>query len=337
MEKIEHIGIAVRDIKASNLIFEKLLGTPSYKMEEVTTEGVLTSFFQIGASKIELLEATRDDSPIAKFIEKRGEGIHHIAFDVADIHAEMKRLEGEGFVLLNPVPKRGADNKLVCFLHPKGTNGVLVELCQEIPPTLSAKNTEREEAYWSERYETQNTGWNIGAPSMPLKTYIDQLENKDIHILMPGAGNAYEAEYLFKQGFKNVFVMDISAIPLLNFKERVPEFPDNQLIEANFFEHTGLYDLILEQTFFCSFEPTPENRKAYGAHTAELLKPKGKLVGLWFNFPLTGDMVKRPFGGSRDEYLTYLSPYFEVKTFEACYNSIKPRAGQELFGIFVKQ
>jgi thiopurine S-methyltransferase len=212
-----------------------------------------------------------------------------------------------------------------------------VELCQEIPPTLSAKNTEREEAYWSERYQTENTGWNIGAPSTPLKTYIDQLENKDIHILMPGAGNAYEAEYLFKQGFKNVFVMDISAIPLLNFKERVPEFPDNQLIEANFFEHTGLYDLILEQTFFCSFEPTPENRKAYGAHTAELLKPKGKLVGLWFNFPLTGDMVKRPFGGSRDEYLTYLSPYFEVKTFEACYNSIKPRAGQELFGIFVKQ
>jgi methylmalonyl-CoA/ethylmalonyl-CoA epimerase len=132
MEKIEHIGIAVRDIKASNLIFEKLLGSPSYKMEEVAAEGVLTSFFNIGASKIELLEATRPDSPIAKFIEKRGEGIHHIAFDVVDIHAEMQRLEAEGFVLLNAEPKRGADNKLVCFLHPKGTNGVLIELCQSI-------------------------------------------------------------------------------------------------------------------------------------------------------------------------------------------------------------
>ena len=132
MKKIEHIGIAVRNIEASNLIFEKLLGTPSYKTEEVATEGVLTSFLRIGASKIELLEATREDSPIAKFIEKRGEGIHHIAFDVADIHAEMRRLEGEGFLLLSAEPKRGADNKLVCFLHPKGTNGVLIELCQEI-------------------------------------------------------------------------------------------------------------------------------------------------------------------------------------------------------------
>ena len=132
MEKIEHIGIAVRSLEASNLIFEKLLGTPAYKTEEVAAEGVLTSFFRIGASKIELLEATRAESPIAKFIEKRGEGIHHIAFDVADIHAEMRRLVGEGFVLLSAEPKRGADNKLVCFLHPKGTNGVLVELCQEI-------------------------------------------------------------------------------------------------------------------------------------------------------------------------------------------------------------
>jgi methylmalonyl-CoA/ethylmalonyl-CoA epimerase len=132
MQKIEHIGIAVSDIQASNALFEKLLGTAPYKMEEVSTEGVLTSFFKIGESKIELLEATRPDSPIAKFIEKRGEGIHHLAFDVADIRAEMRRLEAEGFKLLNAEPKRGADNKLVCFLHPKGTNGVLIELCQEI-------------------------------------------------------------------------------------------------------------------------------------------------------------------------------------------------------------
>lgn len=132
MTKIEHIGIAVKSIETSNLIFEKLLGVSHYKMEEVVTEGVLTSFFHVGASKIELLEATKADSPIAKFIEKRGEGIHHIAFAVTDIHAEMQRLEAEGFTLLNSVPKHGADNKLVCFLHPKGTNGVLIELCQDI-------------------------------------------------------------------------------------------------------------------------------------------------------------------------------------------------------------
>ncbi len=132
MLKIEHLGIAVKNIEQSNILFEKLLATPPYKMEEVATEGVLTSFFKIGDSKIELLEAIREDSPIAKFIEKKGEGIHHIAFEVADIKAEMLRMESEGFTLLNKEPKRGADNKWVCFLHPKGTNGVLIELCQSI-------------------------------------------------------------------------------------------------------------------------------------------------------------------------------------------------------------
>jgi methylmalonyl-CoA/ethylmalonyl-CoA epimerase len=132
MKKIEHLGIAVKDLAASNLLFEKLLGTAPYKAEAVESEGVTTSFFQVGESKIELLEATKPDSPIAKFIEKKGEGIHHIAFDVEDIRAEMKRLQAEGFILLNEEPKRGADNKLVCFLHPKSSNGVLVELCQEI-------------------------------------------------------------------------------------------------------------------------------------------------------------------------------------------------------------
>jgi methylmalonyl-CoA/ethylmalonyl-CoA epimerase len=131
MLKIEHIGIAVKDLNNSNELFKKLFGQAHYKTEEVQSEGVNTSFFQIGENKIELLVATNPDSPIAKFIEKKGEGIHHIAFDVADIRAEMKRLEAEGFVLLNQEPKQGADNKLVCFLHPKGTNGVLIELCQE--------------------------------------------------------------------------------------------------------------------------------------------------------------------------------------------------------------
>ena len=131
MLKIEHIGIAVKDLNNSNELFKKLFGQAHYKTEVVQSEGVNTSFFQIGENKIELLVATNPDSPIAKFIEKKGEGIHHIAFDVADIRAEMKRLEAEGFVLLNQEPKQGADNKLVCFLNPKGTNGVLIELCQE--------------------------------------------------------------------------------------------------------------------------------------------------------------------------------------------------------------
>ena len=136
MEKIEHIGIAVKDLVASNILFEKLLGSPSYKTEEVASEGVRTSFFKSGPNKIELLEAIEDDSPIAKHIEKRGEGVHHIAFAVNDIRSEIARLKKEGFVVLNEEPKKGADNKLVAFLHPKSTNGVLVELCQEIEENL---------------------------------------------------------------------------------------------------------------------------------------------------------------------------------------------------------
>lgn len=132
MNKIEHIGIAVKDMEASYTLFEALLGVPAYKTETVESEGVKTSFFATGPNKIELLEATRPDSPIAKFIEKKGEGIHHIAFDVEDIVAEIGRLQKQGFTVLNETPKKGADNKLVAFLHPKGTNGVLVELCQEI-------------------------------------------------------------------------------------------------------------------------------------------------------------------------------------------------------------
>ncbi|SFD37584.1 methylmalonyl-CoA epimerase [Flavobacterium phragmitis] len=132
VNKIEHIGIAVKNMDDANILFEKMLGVPSYKMEAVESEGVLTSFFQTGNNKIELLVATNPESPIAKFLEKKGEGIHHIAFDVDDIEAEISRLKNEGFVLINEVPKKGADNKLVVFLHPKNTNGVLVELCQEI-------------------------------------------------------------------------------------------------------------------------------------------------------------------------------------------------------------
>ena len=133
MRKIEHIGIAVKDIASAGLIYEKLLNTKVYKIENIESEGVKTAFLQTGPNKIELLEPASADSPVGKFIEKRGEGIHHIAFDVEDIIAEMERLKKEGFILLNETPKEGADNKLVCFVHPKVANGVLIELCQLKP------------------------------------------------------------------------------------------------------------------------------------------------------------------------------------------------------------
>lgn len=133
MNKIEHLGIAVHDLEVSNALFEKILGVPHYKIEEVASEGVKTSFFKAGPNKIELLQALDDNSPVAKFLAKRGEGVHHIAFAVDDIVAEIERLTHEGFTVLNKIPKKGADNKLVAFLHPKGTNGVLIELCQKDP------------------------------------------------------------------------------------------------------------------------------------------------------------------------------------------------------------
>ncbi len=132
IKKVEHIGIAVNNLAVSQKLMEDLLGSSMYKIETVESEGVTTGFFQVGETKIELLEATRSDSPIAKFIEKRKEGIHHLAFETDDIFAEMERLKKLGYIILNEKPKKGADNKLVCFLHPKSTNGVLVELCQEI-------------------------------------------------------------------------------------------------------------------------------------------------------------------------------------------------------------
>ena len=132
MKKIEHLGIAVKDLEAADRTYEALLGIASYKQEAVESENVVTSFFEVGESKIELLASTDPEGPISKFIEKRGEGIHHVAFEVDDIRAEMKRLAAEGFTILNEEPKRGADNKLICFVHPKSTNGVLIELCQEI-------------------------------------------------------------------------------------------------------------------------------------------------------------------------------------------------------------
>ncbi len=197
-------------------------------------------------------------------------------------------------------------------------------------------NSDTTKEYWSNRYREERTGWDIGSPSTPIKEYIDQLTDKNLKILIPGAGNAYEAEYLITQGFTNVYILDISEIPLQEFKKRNPDFPSENLLCDDFFIHTETYDLILEQTFFCSFPPLPELRKKYAKHMAKLLNANGKLVGLWFSFSLTGDMEKRPFGGDKQEYLGYFEPYFEIKTFEKAYNSIEPRSGSELFGIFMK-
>lgn len=199
------------------------------------------------------------------------------------------------------------------------------------------KDTKTQSNFWSKRYVEQRTGWDIGYPSTPLKEYIDQLATKDLKILIPGAGNAYEAEYLFNNGFQHITVLDIATAPLTNLQNRLPNFPADQLVLGNFFEHQGQYDLILEQTFFCSFPPTTENRQLYAKKMSELLVPNGKLVGVWFDIPLTGNMVKRPFGGTKTEYLNYLSPYFETVVFDRAYNSIEPRAGSELFGIFKKR
>mgnify|MGYP000224038036 CR=1 FL=1 len=198
-------------------------------------------------------------------------------------------------------------------------------------------NNDQGQEYWTKRYQEESTGWDIGYPSTPLKTYIDQLEDKTISILIPGAGNAYEAEYLWQQGFENVFVMDISEFPLKQFQERNPDFPKRQLLLEDFFEHKNQYDIIFEQTFFCSFIPTDDNRNRYAEHMAKLIKAQGKLVGVWFDIPITDNLEKRPFGGDKNLYLSYLDPFFETITFERCHNSIPPRIGNELFGIFSRK
>ena len=187
--------------------------------------------------------------------------------------------------------------------------------------------------YWELKYKNNTTGWDIGAISTPLKAYIDQIQDKNIKILIPGAGNSYEAEYLLKKGFTNITILDIAKQPLLNIEKRLPKFPKENLIHQDFFEHTSSYDLILEQTFFCALDP--ELRKAYVNKMYSLLNKNGKLAGLLFNFELTNEGP--PFGGSLVEFKQLFSTRFIVKTLEECYNSIKPRNGRELFFIFTKK
>lgn len=181
--------------------------------------------------------------------------------------------------------------------------------------------------YWTRRYLQDEIGWDAGTITAPLKEYADQLKDKNIAILIPGAGNGHEAEYLFNNGFTNIDVIDISAAPLQNIKKRVPDFPEKHLLQNDFFAHEGRYDLIVEQTFFCAIDPSL--RKKYAEKMHGLLKPKGQLIGVLFNEPFLND--KPPFGGSKEEYTSYFEKYFDFKTFEPCYNSIKPREGRELF------
>jgi hypothetical protein len=181
--------------------------------------------------------------------------------------------------------------------------------------------------FWNDRYVGKQIGWDLGAPSAPLKEFIDTLTDKSIRILIPGCGNAYEAEYLHQQGFDNVFVIDFAPLALKGLQERVPEFPKDHLVLGNFFEHQSEYDLILEQTFFCALNP--DLRTTYAKKMSELLTPKGKLAGVMFNHALTEKGP--PFGGSVDEYSGYFENDFEIKSLAPCENSIKPRLGSELW------
>lgn len=184
-----------------------------------------------------------------------------------------------------------------------------------------------DESYWDSRYKQNDDRWDLGEVSPPIKAYFDQINNKSLRLLIPGGGNSYEAEYLFNNGFHNVYVVDLSQTALQNIKSRVPKFPDSQLIHANFFELDMTFDMIIEQTFFCALNPNLRTKYVDKIH--ELLTVNGKLVGLLFNQPLHDD--KPPFGGNKDLYVSFFESLFSIHIMEHCYNSIDHRKGNELF------
>ncbi len=193
---------------------------------------------------------------------------------------------------------------------------------------------ELDENYWSNRYQNNTTGWDIGSISQPLKEYVDQLEDKNISILIPGCGNSYEAEYLLQNGFTNIILIDISALLCKQLEIKLAAYLHNRLeiICQDFFDHKGQYDLILEQTFFCALDPLL--RKKYAAKMHELLKPGGKLIGLLFNREFEGGP---PFGGTENEYQQLFQQQFSIVKMEPCYNSVAPRSGSELFIQLIKK
>jgi methyl halide transferase len=181
--------------------------------------------------------------------------------------------------------------------------------------------------FWDNRYKNHQTGWDIGQPSTPLKVFFDSLENKELAILIPGCGRAYEAEYLFKKGFKNISVIDISPTALNEFSERFSDFPKNKLICNDFFKHNGTYDLIIEQTFFCAIDPIL--RVDYVKHSSKLLKKGGKIIGLLFAEQFANDHP--PFGGTKEEYSNLFSKNYTIEKMDIAINSIDARKGRELF------
>jgi methyl halide transferase len=192
-----------------------------------------------------------------------------------------------------------------------------------------------EKEFWENRWENGQTGWDIGAVSTPIKEYIDQITDHELNVLVPGCGNAYEAEYLWEQGFKNVKILEIAKGAIDSFKKRFPDFPADQIFFEDFFkldskEHQ--FDLIIEQTFFCAIHPSM--RPKYAEKMSELIRPGGKLVGLLFDFPLESGP---PFGGNKEEYLGYFKPYFHIRLLEKARNSIKPRSGREFFMILERK
>lgn len=194
------------------------------------------------------------------------------------------------------------------------------------------KTIKLDKDFWENRYSDNLTGWDIGHISTPMKAYIDQINNKNLKILIPGVGNGHEAEYLWNKGFKNIYVLDIAKIPLKNLKNRI-NLPAKNFINTDFFNLQGTFDLILEQTFFCAIHPNL--RQDYAIKMHELLSVNGKIAGLFFDFELTEDGP--PFGGDKEEYLSYFDGLFKIKTLERAYNSIKPRKDRELFFIFEKK
>lgn len=186
---------------------------------------------------------------------------------------------------------------------------------------------ELDKEFWDQQYLNNRTGWDIGYPSPPLVDYIDQLKDKNIRILVPGAGNAWEVEYLWQKGFKNTFLLDFSSIAIERFKSRTPEFPSEHIFEEDFFRHHKKYDLILEQTFFSGL--VPARREEYVNRMHQLLYDGGKLAGVVFNHEFSFEGP--PFGARPEEYISLLKPYFNIKVFEPAYNSIKPRKGREHF------